>query len=74
MTEIQLKHIEAAVSLINGGTLLNAKAPPGSIPYEAARWHLKQAKVIDTRLICSADGCHRREPCGFACRDNGNFD
>lgn len=24
--------------------------------------------------ICSADGCNRTEPCGFACRDNGNFD
>jgi hypothetical protein len=24
--------------------------------------------------ICSADGCSRREPCGFACRDEGNFD
>lgn len=23
--------------------------------------------------ICSADGCYRTEPCGFACRDNGNF-
>jgi hypothetical protein len=24
--------------------------------------------------ICSADGCSRREPCGFTCRDEGNFD
>ncbi len=27
----------------------------------------------DNRPICSADGCSRREPCGFACRDVGNF-
>ena len=32
------------------------------------------ASVKDTRPVCSADGCSRREPCGFACRDNGNFD
>ena len=29
--------------------------------------------ALDRRPICSADGCSRREPCGFACRDNGNF-
>jgi hypothetical protein len=39
-------HRRAARDLINGGTLFNARAPVGSIPWGVARWHLKQARYL----------------------------
>ena len=40
------EHRTAAKNLINGGTLFNSKAPPGSIPWVVAQWHLFQARGI----------------------------
>lgn len=38
-------HRKAASQLIAGGTLFNAKAPTGSIPWAVAQWHLGQART-----------------------------
>lgn len=37
-------HRRAASYLINGGTLFNAKAPPGSTPFAVAQYHLNKAR------------------------------
>lgn len=37
-------HRVMAAHLINSGTLLNAKAPRGSIPHAVAMWHLDRAR------------------------------
>ncbi len=39
------QHRRAARALMLGGTLLNGKAPPGSIPHSAAQWHLLMART-----------------------------
>ena len=38
------QHRKAARALIAGGTLFNGSAPPGSIPWCAAQWHLLMAR------------------------------
>lgn len=35
---------KAARDLVRGGTLFNARAPVGSIPWSVARWHLRNAR------------------------------
>lgn len=40
------EHRQAARALIHGGTLFNARAPIGSIPWEVSRWHLWQARHV----------------------------
>ncbi len=40
------EHRQAARQLINGGTLFNARAPVGSIPWVAAQWHRQQARRV----------------------------
>lgn len=37
-------HRKAARSLVNAGTLLNAKAPIGSTPWMVAQFHLRRAR------------------------------
>lgn len=40
------QHRQAARELMVGGTLLNGRAPRGSIPGSVAAWHLAQARAI----------------------------
>jgi hypothetical protein len=40
------QHRRAAKSLIEGGTLLNARARVGSTPWAVAQWHLAQARAL----------------------------
>lgn len=40
------QHRQAAQQLLGAGTLLNARAPRGSIPGTVAAWHLAQARAI----------------------------
>lgn len=45
-----------------------------SAGFKHGQWLAKNAAPTSRQPICSADGCNRTEPCGFACRDNGNLD
>jgi hypothetical protein len=40
------QHRANASALVRGGTLFNARAPVGSIPWVVSRWHLKRARTI----------------------------
>jgi hypothetical protein len=39
-------HRSTARKLLRGGTLLNATAPVGSIPWNVAQWHMRQARFL----------------------------
>jgi hypothetical protein len=41
------QHRRAAKRLIENGTLLNARATSGTVPYSVAWWHLQQARYLE---------------------------